>query len=317
MQDFMKKIFAVLIMLLLAAIAAAYVFIPKQIAINHYVTAKTNEKWAFKYLMHANGWKQWWSAGQIHETISDTSFNYKGLGFHIDSLYYNALNIMITDEGRILRSKVNLIEVSKNEVGIAWQCVLNGSNNPLKRLIQYRRAVKIKESMIDILSRYQKWLNVPENIYGFNVQQGKIIDTLLVSTRAFFEKYPSVKQIDSMMQILRHHVNVNGADVVGYPMLNIINDLPKIFNTQVALPINKMIPQTNAIRIKRMFPGNALVTRIKGGPYTIGKAYEACENYRLDFSRSSPAVPFQSLITDRIAIPDTARWETIIYYPVY
>ena len=313
----MKKILIAFLMLLFAAAVCVYVFIPKQLTVYHSVTAKINDKWAFKYLMNSTEWRKWWPLDSPQQTNADSLLHYDDLSFKPDSLFYNALTITIGKDGSYMNSKLLVLPVKKDEVQIDWQCILDGSNNPFTRWQQYRRAVAVKKSIAGILARYKQWLEVPENIYGIDVREGKIIDTLLIAKRVMLTSYPNVSQVDSVMQILRNHISINGAFVTGYPMLNIINEGPGVYNTQVALPINKVVPETDSIRIRRMFAGDALVAKIKGGPYTIAKAYEACENYKQDYQKTSPAVPFQSMITDRMAIPDTARWETIIYYPIH
>ena len=66
-----------------------------------------------------------------------------------------------------------------------------------------------------------------------------------------------------------------------------------------------------------MAPGKILVTEVKGGPHAIQVAYAQYEKYLQDYHRISPAIPFESLITERIAEPDTGKWVTRIYYPVF
>ena len=66
-----------------------------------------------------------------------------------------------------------------------------------------------------------------------------------------------------------------------------------------------------------MLPGgNILITEVKGGPEEIKKAYRQVELYISDFQRVAPAIPFESLVTDRRAEKDSTKWITRIYYPV-
>ena len=62
--------------------------------------------------------------------------------------------------------------------------------------------------------------------------------------------------------------------------------------------------------------GNILVTEVKGGKAEINKAYKQIMNYMADHSRTPPAIPFESLVTDRRNEPDSNKWITRIYYPV-
>jgi hypothetical protein len=65
-----------------------------------------------------------------------------------------------------------------------------------------------------------------------------------------------------------------------------------------------------------MVLGDILVTEVRGGPHHIKKGLQQLEYYLNDYQRTSPAIPFESLITDRSIQPDTAQWVTRIYYPV-
>jgi hypothetical protein len=59
------------------------------------------------------------------------------------------------------------------------------------------------------------------------------------------------------------------------------------------------------------------MAEVKGGPSRVDGCLLAVENYVKDHNMMSPAIPFQSLVTDRMAEKDTAQWITRIYYPVF
>jgi hypothetical protein len=66
-----------------------------------------------------------------------------------------------------------------------------------------------------------------------------------------------------------------------------------------------------------MIAGNILVAEVKGGPYTVTNAFNSLHDYVTDHDLQSPAIPFQSLITNRLQQPDSTKWITKIYYPIY
>ena len=63
--------------------------------------------------------------------------------------------------------------------------------------------------------------------------------------------------------------------------------------------------------------GNILTGEVKGGTYTINQAEMELKNFVTDFKRISPAIPYQSLITNRLQEKDTTKWITKLYYPIY
>ena len=100
-------------------------------------------------------------------------------------------------------------------------------------------------------------------------------------------------------------------------MLNISTTDSSTFNCMVAVPIDKILNDSSAISFVRMIPGRFLVTQVTGGPYTISNAHRMMEQYFKDFNRTSMAIPFEYLVTDRLKEPDTSKWVTKIYGPVY
>jgi hypothetical protein len=56
---------------------------------------------------------------------------------------------------------------------------------------------------------------------------------------------------------------------------------------------------------------------VRGGIGTVNLALQQFQLYIQDYRRTLMALPFQQLITDRVAEPDTARWITDIYIPLF
>ncbi len=65
-----------------------------------------------------------------------------------------------------------------------------------------------------------------------------------------------------------------------------------------------------------MVPGNFMVIEISGGDYAVREGERNLQNYIEDYGKIKMAIPFQSLITNRLAEPDSSRWKTRIYLPV-
>ena len=82
-------------------------------------------------------------------------------------------------------------------------------------------------------------------MYGFNVMQGKIVDTILLAKMAKFKgTYPTTVQVDSIISILKAQVLKSHAKQNGYPMLHVVNNEPGVYDMQVALPVDRVIPET-------------------------------------------------------------------------
>ena len=100
-------------------------------------------------------------------------------------------------------------------------------------------------------------------------------------------------------------------------MLNINSTDSSHYLVRVAIPVNKKLAGLGNISYKSMLGrGNILVTEVRGGNDEIVKAYKQIQNYIADHGRTPPAIPFESLVTDRREEQDSSKWITRIYYPV-
>jgi len=84
----------------------------------------------------------------------------------------------------------------------------------------------------------------------------------------------------------------------------------------LAIPVSGVIGGKGDISFTRLVPGRYLITDVKGGPATVDRALGALKDYIRDHQRTVMAIPFQSLITNRMQEPDSSKWVTKIYYPV-
>ena len=143
-------------------------------------------------------------------------------------------------------------------------------------------------------------------------------DSILVSTYGIFKNYPSTEDIYNLIGKLKTYIKNESAEETGLPMLNIITpDSTGNYIAKVAVPVNKRLPSFGNITYKWMLAGgNILVTEVKGGKSEIDKAFAQIENYISDRGYVAPAIPFLSLVTDRMKEPDSSKWITRIYYPI-
>lgn len=168
-----------------------------------------------------------------------------------------------------------------------------------------------------ILQRLQTFAADMRNVYGIRVTHAIVQDTLLLATEHEGIGQPSNTLIYALIDKATAYVTAQGAQITNPPLLSIITQDSIHYKTMVALPINREIAATPIFFIRRMFAGNILITEVKGGPATVAKAFALLENYRLLNTMTSPAKPFETLVTNRLTEPDTSKWVTKIYYPVF
>ena len=311
----MKKLVAGLIIVFLLFIACIYIFIPAQIGIDESVIAKVSPLAAGRMLVEEKNWHRWWP-GTVNNKLADSQFVYNHSNFTIDQQSYNGFKIDISNQSDSVHSLLNLVPLHIDSLQLQWNGIMNASANPFKRLAQYRQLNEIGKDTRHILQALKSFLDKQENIYGIQISRELVKDTLLLSTKATFGVYPNVPAIYGLVNILRDEINKAGAKETNHPMLHVDQLGPKNYQAMVAIPVDKEILANRGFIFKRMVPGYILVADIKGGPASIDKAYTEMKNFMTDYSRVSIAIPFESMVTDRLNESDTSKWVTRIYFPV-
>ncbi len=307
--------------LFLLSLACIYGFIPGEPVISKVVLVESSPNKIYKYLSEENNWARWWprktdspSRTSGHE---NDSFKYDGYNYQLNQALFNAVEVHIRNKTSKIKTFVTIVSLKKDSVEVKWQFSFVASQNPVKRIQQHLQAKDLEENMEAILYALQSFLERKENVYGINIRQEKVKDTLLVATKLLKANYPSTLEINNLINNLRGYIIQQGASETNYPMVHVTTLDSSRFETMIAIPVNKALRDSGNFLFKRMVPGNILVTEVKGGRNTINKAFAQLENYLSDYRLETPAIPFESMVTDRFNEPDTTKWITRIYFPVY
>jgi hypothetical protein len=100
-------------------------------------------------------------------------------------------------------------------------------------------------------------------------------------------------------------------------MLNITKIDSAQFQVRTALPVNRAMQGREDVTTGKMVPGKFIVTDVTGDAEKVEATLEKVHNYFRDYGRMAMAIPFSYLITDRQQEPDSSKWVTRIYAPVY
>jgi hypothetical protein len=121
-----------------------------------------------------------------------------------------------------------------------------------------------------------------------------------------------------MIRDLRKYIAQNNAIEKNSPMLNVLKFDSSHYEAMTAIPVDRALTPTNEFAPKFLLKGgNILEVQVQGGPTTIENGLKELENYRSDYRFTSPAIPYQLLVTDRMKEADTTKWITRLYYPVF
>ena len=306
----MKKILIGLVLSMIFLLAAVYLFIPRKIKIEAAVSLNAAVPGVLRTLANDSNWKRWWP-GEIPFAYNKQSYFIRG---HI----FNVFDIGIYTDKDTINSLMELVFVKANTMTILWKAEQVSSNNPFKRFIQYNHAKETEKNMKAILQSMTAFLQKTENIYGFDIRETLVKDSVLISTRRTFDHYPDAQEVDAMIQSLKRYIVQNNAIEKNLPMLNVLKVDSSHYEAMTAIPVDKELPKTSEFAPKYLLKGGYILeAQIQGGPFTIENSLKEFENYRSDHKLTAPAIPYQLLVTDRVKETDTTKWITRLYYPVF
>lgn len=315
----MKKWLIGVIIFVVITTGLTYLLIPNIISFRSTVSFKANSQGVFRFLLDDNNWANWLQekSGATSERDISGAYYYNGYNYAIGDKKTSSIFINVSKAGTDAITILNLLPLSPDSTGLSWDGVMTTSYNPIKRIQVYFKAQRLKKDINFLMKKMNSFLSKPEKVYGFKIQEELVTDTTLVSTYGSSENYPSTDFIYGLIDQLKNYIVSQSAKETGAPMLNItITDSVK-YLTRVAIPVDKILKPSGNIAYRWMLSGgNIFVCEVKGGLYSIDKATRQVQYYMSDHQRAAPAIPFQSLITDRRNETDTSKWITKIYYPV-
>jgi len=309
----MKKWLIAALVFFLLVIVSIYLFIPTTINISRTVITTANSIALNRKLQDKNTWT---NAIAATNTAIDNATEFNNYSFTVNKGLFNEIPVTVFQKNDSIITLVECISIANDSAGIKWSTAIKTSNNPFTKVQQYFTAQKIAGFFDDVLGKLKTYTSVQANIYGSTITLQKVTDTSLVTAKALFKTYPSDSSVYSLINMLHKYVS-GKANETNPPMLNIKYLSDSTYEVMVALPVNKNLADSGAIRYKQMFPGRILVTEIKGGHKTVEQTFAMMNQYLIDHKYNQPAIPFTSLITNRLNEPDTSKWTAKVYYPVY
>ncbi len=317
----MKKILLILVSLVLISTIAIYVFIPNQLTVSSALIVHATENGTQRFLLDETKWHTWWKDPNSNTTkeniTSNGTFRKMGNAFSISEKFYKSAKINIEHNAEKYVSEIAIIPIQLDSTGIEWKFSFALPMNPIDRVSKYLDAKNTKKSMDEVLSMLQGFAGNTDNVYGIHIEKTSTNDTLLVSSKVIMNTYPTTKNIYDLINNIKGYLLQNNAKQTGSPIFNITVTEEKTFQLMAAIPTDKVIPSKVGFSSKKMIKGSFMVADVVGGDSTIKKASISLQQYFIDYRKTSMAMNYTMLITDRIYQPDSTKWITRLYAPVY
>jgi hypothetical protein len=306
----MKKIIIVLLTIAVLVIAGVFIFIPSKIRVSSVFMVQANELASHRILMDEANWKKWWPG--------EKKFQLGKTRFKLTEKMISGFNLEISGTDKPVLSRLMIIPAHTDSITLNWSCEIQSGNNPLKRLAAYNTASAIKKNLDELVKDLGAFLSDQKNIYGFEIKEMKVTDSVLISTRKTFDHYPDELETEEMIKKLRAYINKNNAKEMNYPMLHVRALDSLHFEAMVAIATDIRLPDNSEFAAKMLLKGgNLLESSITGGYATIRKGFIEYEYAVNEYGWTSPAIPYQLIITDRTKERDTAKWVTKLCYPIF
>lgn len=225
-------------------------------------------------------------------------------------------NVISINANNVTYKSLLQIQTDKGESELSFDFKLPDSLSFFERI---KIKNKIQNCGNDILKTLTNYLQVQKNIYGIGFAKSHVTDSTLISYKDNSNEYPSIDRIYKNIDILFAYSKLNNAKLTNAPMLNIYKNGVNDYDFTVALPIDKFLLNSAGIIAKRMlYGGNQIISdTIIGNRGKIDNFLKEIDYYKNDNLLISPAIPFESLITDRRLELDSNKWKTKLYVPIF
>ncbi len=319
----MKKLLGIIFVISVTALSLIYLIIPAQNDIICSAIIRCNINAAYRYLSNDGNWQKWWPGStQVASKTPGTGkkvFNYNNRSFQLQDQYPYSIGVSFSSNDKEMQSQIHLVSLGSDSIGIQWSAQ-NGQAkiwNPIERISNYLQSKAISADLTVLIAAMNNFLKQPVNVYAANIEKGTFRDTALIATRLTLPHYPDTEDIYKQIGAIKKYIASENAHPINFPLVNIYSKDTINYQLMVALAVDKVLKGTDVFIPRRMVPGNFLVAETTGGTETVKNLFSQMNNYLNDYGKTTVAIPFQLLITDRSVETDTSKWSTRIYYPIY
>lgn len=256
----------------------------------------------------------------VRRHFLNTSLLEKCLGVKlIDDSIFTINNCKVIINKKMLNGFEAIMVIDRDSVNGFFGFM--GAQNDKKSILSFTSKEKIKSTYAKVantlLQNATNYFNDEEKVYGFKTKIERTSDFYLLSLKNTTNRKPTIEDIYKLIATVENYTALKQGKVKNPPMLNVYEEEPNKFTTMVAVPTTFQIAGEGNIYFKQLVDGNLLTAIIKGGPFTVEKAELQLKTYLTEHKMTSPAIPYQTLITNRMQEIDTNKWVTKLNYPIF
>ena len=311
----MRKWIAVFLLLVSALLLMFYLRANTPVTLYQQIQITANAKAFARVFVETSQWHRWWPTEHGGHMASPLQFTYNKASYRLVEKRTSSLVFSIREGNDSMLTALFIAPLRQDTVVLSWQGINDSSL--AKQQAPSKWVDKTNKDLHAVLQRIKSFYGDEKNLYACPVVEAKVTDSLLISFSDTLQNYPAPALYYQWIDRLEKYATAHGAKKAGAPMLNVRTLTGGRYSARVALPVDKALPGEGKVEFMAMLGGGKLLTaEVAGGPAIIEQAFDEMENYMNDHNSVSPAIPFQSLVTDRSREPDTAKWMTKLCWPV-
>ena len=259
-------------------------------------------------------WQKWWPG----KKNNDTTFSFGEANYTLTKLVGNGAAIKVSIGSDIENGFLQFLSVNDTSCNLVWTPILISTLSFTDKLLHPFKKNVLNNNITLLLDSMKNYFSDPKNIYGFKVNMSKVTDPHLISIKKSYMQYPTTAEIYATIEKLETYATLNGTKKTNTAMMNVHkSEVGNLLDVMIALPVENPLNASGAFLPKFMIQGALLEAEVIGGAATVEKCLGQFNNYLADYKLSAPAIPYQSLVTDRSKILDSNLWVTKIYQPVF
>jgi len=268
-----------------------YILIPRKLSVS--VVGLRTMSAVSRCFSDTGKWAGWWPQNA-------------GYTYHISRLAYSNAQMTISRGGdELLTGNLRVAPLNGDSVLIDWEGSMPGW-----------RAGAARKAVDTVLRSLKSYVEDPKRLYGVKFYPAMSNDSTLVVIIFTSGAYPGMDVVYGKVDSLRQYIASQGARELNPPMLNVTRLNDSMFRTTVGISVNRILPAKGTIVPKRFVPWKMLEGEVHGGIFTVERAFRQMQLFKGDYNLQIMAIPYQSMVTDRRAEPDTAKWVTIVCAPI-
>ena len=281
---------------------------PASVSVNCTDAALTRNILDLKY------WEKWWPG----KKINDTTFIFADVKYSFNKIVGNGVFFNISSETIQESGFLQISSINDTSCNLVWNPTSVSSPTLTKKILHPFSNNHLRDNVRLMLDSLKNYFSNSKNIYGFKVNIVKVTDPHLISIKRTYAQYPTTTEIYTTIKKLEIYATINGAKKTNAPMMNVHqSESGNALDVMIALPVDSPLNAIGEFLPKFMIQGALLEAEVKGGAANVEKYLAQFGYFLTDYKLSAPAIPYQSLISDRTKILDSNLWITKIYQPVF